>query len=468
MIKVNQKIKLLNKKISKFTGLKKFILYGGTALDLLLNKKPNDFDVGVIYNNKKDIKKVKKNLEKNGFEIIVPWREYFIHKNEKTILVYAKKRNYYLDIAFVKRYDSIGLFNLDSIFINYPKNEVIDHYQAFSSIKKKIICLIRNINQENPFVLLGRMIYLCEKYCIRLSKSSQIEILTSLKKRCEIDSRTDNNFENQIIPSFYSQILKTILVSKEKRKLIKILVKYKIFEKIFFTLHYALKEIIENNRYSFLDGLKKKGDVILFFREQLNPRIKKLFDCEIGKMGLRNWDKIEEKKNQEIILIRHGSINHLDKKKRLGRIGKSEAKKTGKFIKEKYGNDLELYSSSQKRAVQTAKIVGKELGIKSKTIQVNEIDFSYFNQSNPKKTDLVNVKKILKLVRSSLNQKRVIVLCLHAGLNLAIIGKILGINRKVVKRLRCETGSISILENYPQGWQLSLLNFKPSILVDLE
>jgi len=289
--RVPYKVKARINQIAHFLNVKKFILYGGTAVDLLMNRSVNDYDIAIRYKNKKEIINLRNYLENNGFVIIEPWREYIIHKNKKVILVYAKNKEYFLDIAFLKDFNLIGLYDIESVYIICPEMKVIDKYNGLKNLRNKKINLIRNVNSENPYILLGRFVYLCAKYNISLSYTKHKESLLYLKEKCENYKSISNYFNKQVIPSFYSHIFKAILKSEDKSKFIIRLTEAKIFDKIFPSLNIALSNIIKNksltNKLSHMDN---RQELIHFLYICLDKNTKKEFLKEIAKLKIRKWE----------------------------------------------------------------------------------------------------------------------------------------------------------------------------------
>ena len=289
--KISPKIKQKIYKIASFLEVNSFVIYGGTAVDLLSKHIINDYDIAISYKSKKQIKDIKDILKSKGFVIVEPWREYIIHKNKKVILVYAKNKDYFLDIVFLRDLSLIGLYDIDSSYIIYPEIKVIDKYNGLDNLKRKRINLIRDINSENPYLLLGRFIYLCSKYYITLSYIKHKEILLNLKEKCEKYKSKKKYFRTQVIPSFYSHIFKAILKLKNKPNFINTLIEMKIFKKIFPSLNIALNNIMKNKQLTNkLIFIKDRQELIYFLYNSLDKNTKKKFLREVNKLKSRNWE----------------------------------------------------------------------------------------------------------------------------------------------------------------------------------
>jgi len=206
-------------------------------------------------------------------------------------LIYAKKKDYFFDIAFLRNFDLIGFYDIESPYINYPEIKIIDKYDGLKSLKEKRINLIRRIDSENSYLLLGRFIYLCSKYNLSLSYSKNKSLLFRLKEMSENFKSKKEYFKIQIIPSFYAHIFKALIKSKDRLKLAKILINYKTFNKLFPSLNESLVKILKDKelKEKFI-SLEEKNDLILFLCSVLDTNYKKEFLKEINKLKIRKWE----------------------------------------------------------------------------------------------------------------------------------------------------------------------------------
>lgn len=292
-LRISNKIKRISRDIANFLDVEQFIIYGGTAVDLLNNKPVNDYDIAIKSENKQEIIKLRNLLKNGGFTIIEPWREYIIHKNKKVILIYAKNKEYFLDIAFLKDFNLIGIYDIESIYISYPEMRIIDKYHGLKNLNNKRINLIRKMKSENPYVLLGRFIYLCAKYDISLSHKRHKNTLIILKKMCEKSKSKSKYFVRQVIPSFYSHIFKAICKSKNKSKFINTLIEVKVFDKVFPSLEIAFMNVIENKDLTDkLLEIRDKQKLIHFLYTCLDKDTRIDFLKEINKLKIRKWESV--------------------------------------------------------------------------------------------------------------------------------------------------------------------------------
>jgi len=288
MFGLNSKIiKDLNK-IYELLG-EEFIFYGGGILDSLSSSKINDYDIA-IKNSKGIKKKIISRLKKNKFEIFIKNRIYYIYINKKVSLIYAKKGKLNLDIAFIDNYDLIGQWDIESAYIIWPKNKEINLNLAKKAKKAKKICLIRNISQENPFLLLSRFLYLCAKYSFSINKKEHKKYISLLEKKCIKWNPPNIKFHKKEVEiSFYSYCIKTLI--KSNKKMIKNLYALKVYEKLFPELHLALSLILRN--YQKFNKIKNKDKMVFYLDQLLNYN--KKFRRKIQKLNIRNWDNYKLK-----------------------------------------------------------------------------------------------------------------------------------------------------------------------------
>jgi hypothetical protein len=296
---IPQNIKKLAKKLENDTGLDNFVICGGILINLLLSKKINyrDIDINIKGLNKKKINECKKHLTRNGYKIIQEPRKYIIYKNKRAILMQANKDNLKLDLAFLKNPESVGHYNIDTLCLKYPSFELIDNHKSLEGVKTKNIQLIINKNNEDPFILFSRLIYLCSKYNISLSSKKTKSIIN------EINYNISKGKNTKEYRSLISSIFRTISYSKHKSKLVKQIFRSKILIKIFPELNNSL-EVISQSKI-LLKKLEKIDSVeylILFFGRNLIENDIKSFAKIIYSLKKRVWDNKDYEKISKRLL----------------------------------------------------------------------------------------------------------------------------------------------------------------------
>lgn len=280
--------------IARTLGVTRFILYGGAPVDLLLNGKSSlkDLDIGILSQNEAVISKCKNNIEERGFKIIEPYREYYIHLDEKVILVYAKSRKWFLDIAFLNDIESLGHFNFDTLYFRYPENDYVDKFGALKAVQRKKIRLVRDIKQENPFLLMGRFLRLCTKYHLDLGMPRHRKILVNLKAEMKI-FKMDRGFHREAYTSCLSSLMRSILGATDRVAFLDILIKEGILGLIIPELEGISFASIFSKK---IVTVASKADLAVLFLNCLKTEdAKSLFREKMKLISLRKWDPEDEK-----------------------------------------------------------------------------------------------------------------------------------------------------------------------------
>ena len=274
---LSSKAKKLMEEIYNIVGEDEFILYGGTPLDLLLdkNERVHDLDIAIKGFNKYKIRKCEERIKKKGFKVIESGRRYYIHKNEKVILIYAKNNKWFLDIAFLNNPNLMGFFDIETLYFRYPQFDYVDKFNALEGIRKKDIRLVRDIKKENPHFLLGRFLRLCSKYNISIRNNQKI--LIGLKDQLE-SWKISNGFHKTAYLSCISSLLKSVV----KTSVLK-------------TIFPEIDNIIDLRKKDFINDVAKaktKLDLVVLFNEYLkSPDNAKSFRSKIKSLKVRRWDK---------------------------------------------------------------------------------------------------------------------------------------------------------------------------------
>jgi hypothetical protein len=315
-LKVPRKIKAIMKMVHGLIEIDNFILFGGNVIDYFISKKSNLQDIDIIIPDKKEktIRVILKRLTKKGFSVSEK-RTYVLLKKKKVILVQADKNNIGLDIAFSESLlEVIGPYNALAMYCPYGSKKCFDDHGCIDSIvSKKFSLLNRSFKEENPFILISRFLLLCTKYNASLltpeSHKNIIKEFNSYKTKQSKKSK----FEREVYLSFISKVFKSILISINKSKYIKELIKSRILEDSFPELQLSLKVIIGNKKQtSRLKKIKEKEELINFFGKQLNNKNRDSYYSLLSGISHRKWDKEDSKfsiKNKNLELLKTSNLN---------------------------------------------------------------------------------------------------------------------------------------------------------------
>jgi hypothetical protein len=272
--------------IHQITGIEEFLIYGGTPIDLLLNRETQVRDVDIAIQGKEESKidKLRERLGLEGFEILEPRREYTIYLDERVILVYAQDNHMFLDICFMNNPKMVGQYDIESLYWRYPQLDYVDDYGALTAIESKTIKPIRGLDSENPLLLTSRFIYLCAKY--------DASILDNLEHRHTMDvlkdrlSRWDYSKTYQAYTSCISSLLKAVLHARDRGTFSEDLVASGILETTFPEMHAYLKVVNKEE----LDGIQTKRDLCTLIGKTLDDDAMKKFKNTIAYIKTRTWD----------------------------------------------------------------------------------------------------------------------------------------------------------------------------------
>lgn len=282
-----KKLIKLPQTIHQVTGIDEFIIYGGTPVDLLLNKESmvKDVDVAVKGKEESKINKLRKRLGLEGFEIIEPRREYTIYLNKRVILVYAQNNHMFLDICFMNNPKMVGQFDVESLYWRYPQLDYVDDYGTLEAIASKTIRPIRGLDCENPLLLTSRFVYLCAKYDASILKDPQHrKTMYVLKDKL---TRWNLSKTQQAHISSISSLLRAILKAKDKGSFSEELIESGILEIIFPELHTYLQ--VANKEE--IREIKTKKDLCNLIGKALDEETMVKFKEKVRYLKTRKWDK---------------------------------------------------------------------------------------------------------------------------------------------------------------------------------
>jgi len=273
--------------IYQATNIDEFIIYGGTSIDLLLNRKNviKDVDIAIKGKEESKISKLRERLGLKGFEIIEPKREYTIYLNEKVTLIYAQNNHMFLDICFMNDPRMVGQFDIESLYWRYPQLDYIDDYGALEAIASKTIKPIRELDCENPLLLTSRFIYLCAKYDASLLKEYQHRNTMYVLKDKLINWNLSKTEQAYI--SCISSLLKSVLKAKDKNSFSEELIESGILEIIFPELNIYLQ--IANKEE--INEIQTKKELCNLIEKTLDEEIRIKFKEKVKYLKTRKWDK---------------------------------------------------------------------------------------------------------------------------------------------------------------------------------
>ncbi len=304
--------------ISNVLGITTFTIYGGTIAEALVNHRlsKNDVDVAIKGKSKKIILKCIFSLIKNQFEITYPYLEYTIYKNEKVIIVKARKKELFLDLTFMHDPDKVGLFDGETVYYDWPKKKFIDKYNTVLAIKNKSFKFIRAPGSENPYLVSSRFIRLCSKYNASLLAKEHKPIIKRIGEEFSKMSRHSNNPAQQL--SLVSAVLTSIIRAKKKKLFIAEMVESQILKNCLPKIHHALVMLhADSTKIEKIKKIQSKTNIVHVLMACLKNKKARLALAECIKgLAQRDWSLEDIAAGYYALAIIESKPNKLLDKKR--------------------------------------------------------------------------------------------------------------------------------------------------------
>lgn len=282
--------------LSNILELESFILFGGAALDLIVDPsiKIKDFDIGIKI-SENIIQKIKGKLLSNGYKIIGEDRPYLINMTTPVTMVFAENGSYVLDISFLENLDDIGQFDIDSSYCRYPQMDHIDRFGAIEAYNKGSIKPIHGLDKENPYLLINRIVSLSAKYGIVFYDDKKDNAnINYLKKRLSNWKTEDCLHGKMARIAHLSHILKAIARTPSKHDFIEQLINSDILNLTYPCLHLALSSL-SMDQISSLEDMRNKEEVAKFLIQNTTLDNRENLLEAFKLLNLRGWDDDDRK-----------------------------------------------------------------------------------------------------------------------------------------------------------------------------
>ncbi|WP_343153042.1 polynucleotide adenylyltransferase PcnB [Buchnera aphidicola] len=293
-------------------------LVGGSIRDLLLKKKPKDFDIATNA-TPKELKKIFNNCRLIGKRFLIVHIYFFSeiievstfrkdYKNKKSIFFKKKENNDQMllrDNNFGKIEEDAKRRDLtiNSLYYNIFNRNLQDYVNGFYDLKKKIIRIIGNPEkryQEDPIRIL-RIIYFSVKLNMKIEKKTEkpIKKLIILLKNVSTD-----RLLNEVIK---------ILLNKHGEQVYKKLEKYNFFKKIIlFPYSYYNEKMLKIIHIITIEAIKRSEKLSL---KEKKLKISFLFSAILWYPLLDFALKIKKQKKTSFSIAFKKSIKKISNKK---------------------------------------------------------------------------------------------------------------------------------------------------------
>lgn len=300
----------LMRQLAKELGAKNFILHGGAAMDLLIDplREIHDLDIAIV-SDRGNIERYRKNLRQSGYEILERNREYYLNVIDPVTIVFAKSEKWTLDIAFLEGplerkinltppspyHTSMDKFDIDSVFWRYPQLDIVDLYDAFNALKGRTMRPIYSLYEENPYLLINRLINMCSKYqmdiCDNPVHNESFKILTERIAQW----KHPGIFHGKLVKiAHYSTVLKAITRAQNRERFIADIARSRILQYTMPELQQILDDITDDQK-KLLNAAKTKQEVASVLVSIASHTQKTALKKRFKSLRLRTWDLDDRK-----------------------------------------------------------------------------------------------------------------------------------------------------------------------------
>jgi len=200
----------LTRQVALATGLDSFRIFGGAAVDLTLGpctELVRDIDVAMPYDQARFLRVLHrlKLLGANIYDV----RMYWLRWDAPVLMAKAQLGKLSLDINALDNLETLGLFDLDSVYWVYPESVVIDPFDGLASAISQQLRLVRPIEVENPLLILSRLVTLSAKYGINLSMN-HIDLIAALNTAIAAVPRDDEFHGRQALQAYERHVYRAV------------------------------------------------------------------------------------------------------------------------------------------------------------------------------------------------------------------------------------------------------------------
>lgn len=287
---VSPAVAAILERLSSVVGLDRFLLFGGAAIDLIRDPGANvtDYDVAAL-NHPQMVRKCKRALIQNGYEITVDERPYRIHRHVEVLLLVGKKGNETVDVSFLGDFKDIGLFDVETLVCRYPEMVYLDAFGALDALKRRTTLLIRRMDEEDPYVVLNRFVHVCAKYGFSMHESFVHRTLQKdlCRRLSQIMDHEYSENRRALTSSHCSMVLRCMATATCRAKFLQDLGRCAWLGATF----PELKEYLASgeNRM-FLERTVGKSHLVEVLLSTMNSQLLARFEERLSYFGRRVWD----------------------------------------------------------------------------------------------------------------------------------------------------------------------------------
>lgn len=169
-------------------GIEELVLYGGGALDLLVEPTQPTHDLDVAITGISHLQPCLPRLAAHpAIAAVSAPRQYWIRFDQPVVMIDVEWRGKVIDLNFVETLDGIGHFDVECVAWHHPSATYTDPHGVLDSPPVRDVRLVSGVSSENPLLLLNRAVKLAAKYGVDLEGpghlASAIPALTAAARR---------------------------------------------------------------------------------------------------------------------------------------------------------------------------------------------------------------------------------------------------------------------------------------------
>lgn len=279
----------LMSRLAEDLSIPSFTICGGVPLDLYLQPDApiRDVDISVPCLNR--CERVRDSLVSRGYEIIESNRPYFINKTLKVSIMMARKNGMSLDINFLNELDAIGQFDFESLQSSYPEMTYIDLHDVLRAYQNRTAQLRGHVDNENPYLLLTRLVKLGAKYNFPLASNPvHLECIVSLNERIP-NWKYGHPFHDIESPAAHcTGVLSAIMRAQDRMSYVSDLIESNAIRHTIPELHRTLSETARPILVSLL-GAQRRSELGVSLLRLMSAREREVFANRLRPLAQRGW-----------------------------------------------------------------------------------------------------------------------------------------------------------------------------------
>ncbi|MEU5337853.1 hypothetical protein AB0G51_31695 [Streptomyces asoensis] len=161
--------------LAALLGTPQLVVYGGAARDLLIRPQGFAKDVDIAAGPLAHAAACRHRLlEHPDVEHVGESRDYWIRMTEPVIMFDVRWRGMTLDVNFLDDFGKIGHFDVECVRWEHPAGTFIDPYGVTSEKETHSFSLVSPMGDENPVLLLNRLVKLSAKYDVDYTRDEEL------------------------------------------------------------------------------------------------------------------------------------------------------------------------------------------------------------------------------------------------------------------------------------------------------